>query len=303
MCAIMSTGREPYLTWHDDDGKDPSRMPIVLMSPVVKLREGPDFAFGARWALVQYHPWTDRRFFLDMPDEAIKTYFRQWVEGAIEAKTTRACPWHVVEQYEAENSTRLRGVRAKLSRSQHKKPEDETCKQASEPAEDASDHEEWEADWNETQESSSHESAHERDVDTRILKLLYEGNVAERDRREEQQRKSLIFNKKHDYYRQTRCTNRAQEECSAMPAGVMNVHEDSDDPDAYGGEQKEINREMQELRAAEHWVNQEGWNAAGEGFAVSSSGTDISLRLGDGQCRRSRMSHSLLGKGAGWRLT
>ena len=97
-----------------------------------------------------------------MPDEAIKTYFRQWVEGAIEAETTRACPWHVVEQYEAENSTRLRGVRAKSSRSQHEKPQDESCKQGTEPAEDASDH--------------------------------------ERDRREEPQRKFLIFNKKHDYF-------------------------------------------------------------------------------------------------------
>ena len=43
-------GQEPYLTWHD-----PLTRPIVIVSPVVKLREGPDFSFGARWALVQYH--------------------------------------------------------------------------------------------------------------------------------------------------------------------------------------------------------------------------------------------------------
>ena len=67
-----------------------------------------------------------------------------------------------------------------------------------------------------------------------------------------------------------------------MPAGVMNVHDDSDDPDEYGGEQKEINMEMQELRVAEQWVNQQGWNAAGEGFAVTSRGDEINLRFGQG---------------------
>ena len=131
----------------------------------------------------------------------------------------------------------------------------------------------------ETEESSSGESARERKEDTRVLKMLYEGNIAEANRREEQQRKSWIANHRHDFYRQTRCTSTAQEECSAMPAGVMNTHEDSDDDDAYGGEQKEIDREMQELRAAQHWVNQEGWNAAGEGVATTSTGDEINLRL------------------------
>ena len=131
----------------------------------------------------------------------------------------------------------------------------------------------------ETEVSSSGESAHERKADTRVLKMLYEGNIAEANRREEQQRKSWIANYKHEFYRQTRCTSTAQEECSAMPAGVMNTHEDSDDDDAYGGEQKEIDREMQELRAAQHWVNQEGWDAVGEGVATSSTGAQINLRL------------------------
>jgi hypothetical protein len=54
-------GREPHFTWHEPDVR-----PIVMMSPVVKLRLGPDFAFGARWALMQYHAWEDRRYFLDM---------------------------------------------------------------------------------------------------------------------------------------------------------------------------------------------------------------------------------------------
>ncbi len=68
--------KTPHLTWYDPDGSEPSRMPIVIMSPVVKLREGPDFAFGARWALMQYHPWEVRNRFLEMEKTAVKDYFR-----------------------------------------------------------------------------------------------------------------------------------------------------------------------------------------------------------------------------------
>ena len=35
---------------------------------------------------------------------------------------------------------------------------------------------------------------------------------------------------------------------------------------------------MQALRAAQQWVNQEGWDAAGEAKAVDSSGADVDLR-------------------------
>ena len=75
-------GRHPYLEWHDA-----AAWPIVVMSPAVKLTEGPDFPFGARWALMQHHPWADRRHFLDMPEEEVKTAFRQW-------RLTGGCPWH-----------------------------------------------------------------------------------------------------------------------------------------------------------------------------------------------------------------
>ena len=64
-----------------------------------------------------------------------------------------------------------------------------------------------------------------------------------------------------------------------MPAGVINTHEDTDDEEAFTGEQKEIQKEVQELRAAQHWVNQEGWDAVGEGFAVGRDGQNIDLRL------------------------
>ena len=36
-------GRWPYLSWRKE-----SEWPILIMSPVIKLVEGPDFAFGAR---------------------------------------------------------------------------------------------------------------------------------------------------------------------------------------------------------------------------------------------------------------
>ena len=60
------------------------------------------------------------------------------------------------------------------------------------------------------------------------------------------------------------------------------MHEDSDDEDAmeYIGEQKELAKEAQELRAAQPFINQEGWDAAGEGRATSpTSGREIDLRL------------------------
>ena len=64
-----------------------------------------------------------------------------------------------------------------------------------------------------------------------------------------------------------------------MPAGVINVNEDSEDNEDYFGEQKEIAKEVQEIRAAQQWVNQEGWDAASEGRAMSRTGKEIDLRL------------------------
>ena len=76
-------------------------MPIVTISPVVKLREGAGVVFGARRALTQYNAWQVRRSCIDMDDTAVKTYFRTWLERA-------DCPWDVLEQYLTENSRRPR---------------------------------------------------------------------------------------------------------------------------------------------------------------------------------------------------
>ena len=90
-------GRRPYLEWHEK-----ADWPIVVMSPVVKLTEGPDFAFGARWTLMQYHTWVDRSHFLNMSDVAAKEYFRKW-------RQTADCPWYVKQQYLEENGRSARG--------------------------------------------------------------------------------------------------------------------------------------------------------------------------------------------------
>ena len=104
--------------------------------------------------------------------------------------------------------------------------------------------------------------------------------MEETNRKEAQQRRTHCVGHKHNVYRMTRCTSTAQEEQSALPAGCINTFEDSEDDAAYTGEQKEIERECQELRAVESWINQEGWDTAAEGFAKSpKTGNKIDLRL------------------------
>ena len=76
-------GRQPYFEWHEV-----TNWPIVVMSPVVKLTEGPDFACGVRWALMQCRSWFDRRDFLDMSEVRVKEAFREW-------RQTDGCLWHV----------------------------------------------------------------------------------------------------------------------------------------------------------------------------------------------------------------
>ena len=67
-------GRYPYLSWYAE-----GECPIVIMSPVVKLAEGPNFAFGARWALMQEHVWYNRNEILGASDEEVKLRFRHIV--------------------------------------------------------------------------------------------------------------------------------------------------------------------------------------------------------------------------------
>ena len=98
------------------------------------------------------------------------------------------------------------------------------------------------------------------------------------ERSGEVERKSVVVKSKHNFYKQTKVTSLAQEEQSALPAGVLNTYEDSTDEEAFFGEQKEIEKETQALRAVQQWVNQEGWDAEGEAKAVNSNGADVDLR-------------------------
>ena len=206
-------GKNPHYSWHD-----PKDMPIVMMSPMVKLRECPDFAFGARWALMQYHAWSDRRWFLDMDDDAVRVFFRNWVENG-------ESPWYIEEEYLQEDNKPIR------------KPSQPRGAKVSPEAKDAdaevgacgdsgySD----EGDGGSETECSEEGQAEEVDADTKVFKMLYRGDIAQVSRQEARLRKGGIFNNKHGFYKRTRCTSTAQEEYSALPAGVINVCEDTDD--------------------------------------------------------------------------
>ena len=108
-------------------------------------------------------------------------------------------------------------------------------------------------------------------------------------------RKSKVFNGKHGFYKKTWVTSLAQETASVHPrAGAVNIYDDSSDEEAYTGEQREIAREVDELRVARHWINQEGSDAAAEARAFSSAtGQELDLRLDWGDV------HKRLAAGAG----
>ena len=111
--------------------------------------------------------------------------------------------------------------------------------------------------------------------------------MEEVSRQEQQCKKARAFNRAHKYYKNTRCTSMAQEEQSALPAGVINVNEDEDDDDVFGSEQKEIAKEMDELRVAQHWINQEGWDTASEVHTISkNTGAVVDLRLDWGAVKK-----------------
>jgi hypothetical protein len=184
-------------------------------------------------------------------------------------------PWYICEEYVAANRRARRTRRSNTGATEH--AEDEGAPEA----------EGLEGHVTETESSTDDEvkiKNADPDADCRILKMLYKGNLEEANRQEAQKRKSHCVSHKHNVYRNTRCTSTAQEAQSALPAGVINTFEDSEDDEAYTGEQKEIQRECQELRAVESWINQEGWDAAAEARAWSSKTirtTDLRLVWGD----------------------
>ena len=201
------------------------------MSPVLKMREGAQFASNARFALLQYHPWHDRMEFMGMSDAEVKTYFRSWIEKG----TEQACqlpgisprltgevsgaPWYIREQYSVEN-----GKHGGTSKDPgRKRKRDAADLQPENEEDDGGGGSGW------TPESVTADSSVEEDEqvpdDVRVLRLLQKGNLQEVSKQEEISRRCKAFGKKHNYYRNTRCTNVAQEEQSVLPAGVINVNE------------------------------------------------------------------------------
>ena len=146
-------------------------------------------------------------------------------------------------------------------------------------ADTAQDEEEWEegAEYTDTEGSEFDEEPAPQA--TKILRQLRGASkVEEVERWNEVERKTTVLKARHNFYKETKVTSLAQEEQSALPAGVLNTYEDSTDEEAFVGEQKEIDKEMQSLRRAQHWVNQEGWDAAGVAKAVNFNGADVDLR-------------------------
>ena len=92
--------------------------------------------------------------------------------------------------------------------------------------------------------SDTEESGPEEEPAPQAIKLLRQlrgaSKVEEVERSSEVERKSTVVNTRHNFYKQTKVTSHAQEEQSALPAGVINVCEDTDDEGDYAGEQKEI---------------------------------------------------------------
>ena len=272
-------GMWPYLTWCDESGHNPSRLPIVVLQPAVRLKENDGFARNAQWALLQYHPWTDRREpFLATDDngeplekEYVKKYFREWVDSP-------ACPWYLRKQYCQDNDRPVRGVKAAAGHGGKQRPQ-ATAEEGGATEELDRDEEEVEGcdDYSVTDESESVEE-HAPETTKLLRQLRGAKKVEEVERWGEVERKSTIVQTRHNFYRQTKVTSHAQEEQSALPAGVINTYEDSTDEEDCAGEQKEIAMEMQALRGAQQWVNQEGWDAAGEAIVLDSSGAEIDLR-------------------------
>ena len=257
-------GRQPHLAWHMEKKGDFSEMPILTISPVYKLREGPDFAFGARWCLIQYHPWTSRRQFFDKSDDEIEEYFKEWI-------LQKDCPWYVVEDYFKENKSKTQLLRAK--RRNANKRENNVDK-----GEEGSSEDNASEACDDIVLSSSGESNVDMGEDKNVLKCLYRGHVEEKNRRQEQQGKFSFKNPKHDYYLQTRCSAVALEEASAFPGGCLNIHEDTDAEEGYAVEDKEVEKEMQELVPVQNLVNIRGGGAYEQGV-VREGARDILLKL------------------------
>ena len=303
-------GKTPYLSWHDPTDMQPSALPIVCLQPRVHLREGAGFARNAQWALVQYHAWQNRSDRMlatnDLGEpadpETIKDYFRNWIDSG-------NCPWYLKEQYDHDNNRKFRQARSPTtavdatageenpaaSSQQHNglRPGDANTDAvtsasgleqtsgrdsvnvvAEESCDDTGDEAVSET------ESSEHEPAPEG---TRLLRQLRGSTqLDEINRLPEVQRKVCAGRHEHTFYRNTKVTSRAQEEQSAIPAGVRNVMDDSDDELCDAGDSKELEKEMLALKVAAKWLTDrpemQNRDAGAEAKVIAENGVEVDLR-------------------------
>ena len=282
-------GRSPFLSWRDPTGENPSALPIVCMQPRLTLREGAGFARNAQWALVQYHPWQNRaESFLATDDkgeprdpEYVKDFFRNWVESD-------RCPWYIQEQYDHDNNRTFRQARS--AGAQGAGPRASSALSAAGPETKAPqgggtvEEDKWESSEGETASETESSESEPPPEGTRLLRQLRGAtNVEEVTRQPELQRRTIAARHAHNVYRNTKVTSRAQEEQSAVPAGVRNVMEDSDDDEAWdGGDSKELEKETQALQVAKNWLSdkaeRQSWDAAAEAMAIGAEEVEVDLR-------------------------
>ena len=80
--------------------------------------------------------------------------------------------------------------------------------------------------------------------------------VEEVERSSEVERKSTVVKTRHNFYKQTKVTSHAQEEQSALPAGVLNTYEDTtdeedDSSDSSGSSTKKTNKKSRDPSQAD----------------------------------------------------
>ena len=194
MFVCFHGGKSPYLSWNDE-----YNLPVVVMSPAIKLQEGNNFAFSARWSLMQDHPWpivSGRRHFMEMTDEEVIQAFYAWI-------STTPFPTRIVEDY-----MKLNGKSAARWLAREIKIKTRTAEpDAGEHDVDADENdwpEEQQQDEDEEEEEEEDERKRVEDDDTGIYRALRAGYLQEISSKDAITSRVVLENPKHDCYRKQR---------------------------------------------------------------------------------------------------
>ena len=71
-------GRQPWLSWWDPTGQEPSRLPVVCLQPAVHIRENGGFARNAQWAFLEPFLTTEGNG-EPLEKDLVKQYCHAWV--------------------------------------------------------------------------------------------------------------------------------------------------------------------------------------------------------------------------------